>query len=145
MKAQKEKSRYASLILAGVVLAVALVSALVMRAVQASRGPQNMIYVEVDGADILRVPLGKDARYVIRDGVPEKVSADTTLESLGDDALPENHDINIIEIRDGGAFCFQSNCENQVCVNMGTLSGDAYDTPIVCLPHSMFVFITQEE
>ena len=130
------------------VVAVALIFALVLRMQKGSAPEQKTgptAFVQVDGTEILRVPLSEDAKYIVADGEVRAIADDVTLEALGEEASASKHDINIIRIRDGSIFCEESNCENRVCVHTAPITGEAYDTPIVCLPHGMFVYLVQEE
>ncbi len=107
--------------------------------------PESRFWVIVEGGkgEIMRVPLDEDARYVIKDGAAEKADGSVTLDSLGEEAYPSKHDVNILEIKDNAVSCIESNCSNQVCVSMGQLTNASYDIPIVCLPHGIVIVIEE--
>ena len=102
-------------------------------------------YVTVDGKDVLRVPLTANGTYMVMDGTATDVEQGTTLESLGEDASPSKHDVNLIVLEDGSIRCYASNCDNQVCVHTAAITGGTYDTPIVCLPHGMFIYAEPDQ
>ena len=78
---------------------------------------------------------------MIKDGEVSEVSRDTTLASLGDEALETRHHINLMLVEDGAVSVVESNCSNQVCVSIGKLTGSDYDFPITCLPHGLIIVI----
>ena len=124
-----------------VLLGIILISFLAAALLQKNSGPKLEVVVQYGDQEILRVPLKKDAMYKIEDGKAEEVSLDTTLTSLGEEAYPSQHDVNLLEVMDGEVWMAESNCSNQVCVSIGKLSGSDYDFPITCLPHGLIVVI----
>jgi hypothetical protein len=81
------------------------------------------------------------AMYMIKDAEVTKVPDDTTLASMGDEALETRHHINLMQVKDGAVSVVESNCSNQVCVSIGKLTGSDYDFPITCLPHGLIIVI----
>lgn len=133
--------RKRNLIVLLVLLAIILISSVSAVLIQKNSGPKLEVVVQYGDQEILRVPLKKDAMYKIEDGQASEVPADTTLESLGEEAYPSHHDVNLLEVKDGEVWMAESNCSNQVCVSIGKLSGSDYDFPITCLPHGLIVVI----
>ncbi|HCS67919.1 MAG TPA: NusG domain II-containing protein [Oribacterium sp.] len=133
--------RKRNLIMLLVLLGIILISFLAAALLQKNSGPKLEVVVQYGDQEILRVPLKKDAMYKIEDGKAEEVSQDTTLTSLGEEAYPSQHDVNLLEVKDGEVWMAESNCSNQVCVSIGKLSGSDYDFPITCLPHGLIVVI----
>lgn len=97
------------------------------------------VHVEVDGVTVLETPLTGESKYAIIDGRAVELEVETTLTDMQGLADPANHDVNLIYIHDGRVACSESNCENQVCVHTGELTGSAFDLPIICLPHGVVV------
>jgi len=97
------------------------------------------VHVEVDGKTVLETPLTGESKYAIIDGRAVELEVETTLADMQGLADPANHDVNLIYIHDGRVACSESNCENQVCVHTGELTGSAFDLPIICLPHGVVV------
>ena len=106
--------------------------------------PELIAYIQVGGDEILRFPLSENAKYLVADGQVLAVEEDVTLESLGEEAEASKHDINLFLVKDGTVCCAESNCENQICVHTPAITGDRYDTPIVCLPHDLFLYLVTE-
>lgn len=140
------KKRKHDLILIAAVLVTALVFALASRLLRGhgtQAGNALQVVAEAEGTEVLRVPLSENAAYIVQDGAVQKTDATVTLQSLGEEADPARHDVNLIVIEDGSVRCAEANCENQICVQTPALSADAGDTPIVCLPHGLFVYLTE--
>lgn len=133
----RRRNRLAFLLLA-VLLLVSLVSLLFLHVLHASSADALQVAVQYQGQDILRVPLGEDAMYLLRDGTTEPVGMDATIASL--DAA-DRGDCNLLEIKDGEAWIAESNCKNQICVRTGHLSAANYDFPITCLPHGLVIVV----
>ena len=133
--------RYASIILAGLLRAVSLLVTGIYYVMQKKNASALYLCVQVNASEILRTPLSENALYMIKDGVAEQVSEDTSLLSLGEEGLASLHDVNFVRIKDGVVTCTESNCDNQVCVFTPAISGDSYDLPIVCLPHQLILQI----
>ena len=79
-----------------VLLGIILISFLAAALLQKNSGPKLEVVVQYGDQEILRVPLKKDAMYKIEDGKAEEVSQDTTLTSLGEEAYPSQHDVNLL-------------------------------------------------
>lgn len=133
------------IIFIAVIVAAALLFALGVRMLRKTPEEETGVqaYVQVGGEEVLRVYLSKDGKYKITDGVAEEVTDNVTLETLGEDGKQSRHDVNFILVKDGSICCIESNCENQVCVHTPAITGDFYDTPIVCLPHGMFIYVVE--
>ena len=104
-------------------------------------GNQSQVVVSFQGTEIFRTDLDKDQKYIIEDGSARKTDFHTDLASLGEEAYPANHNVNLLTIEDGTVYMSESNCPGLVCVSMEPLTSDAYDIPIVCLPHGLLVTI----
>lgn len=142
------RSRKRDVIVAAVILAVTLASCIPLLIHHFSGTGETgglMVVTEVGGERVLEVPLNKDARYLLKDGEISQVDASVTLESMGEDALAIRHSLNLIVIENNTVRCQEANCQDQICVNIGTLTSTAYDTPIVCLPHQMVIYIEETE
>lgn len=127
-------------ILAAAVLFV-LLGSLFVRYLMKQHGERAEVVVSWRGNEILRTDLGRDREYLLEDGSAREIDFATTLETLGEEAYPANHDVNLMTIQDGRVFMAESNCPGQVCISMEPLSSKAYDIPIVCLPHGILVTI----
>ena len=134
----------------GILLLLLLGSAVVLLCGRPSAGAAGLyVTVEHDGKRILEVPLDRDARYLIIDGTAreaEDASPETAKSALSDveGADRQNsHEVNLLEIRDGTVRVTEANCQNQVCVHTTALTREAYDFPIVCLPHNLVITLTE--
>ena len=141
------KKRKRDLILLLVLLLILAVSGIVLLRRHWHENAEDGCTVVVRSLDavILEVPLSENGRYIIENGSAEKAAADLTLEKLGEEASPSKNEINILEVQDGAVRVFESNCQNQVCVQSGSLTEDAHDFPIVCLPHGLIVTIEESD
>lgn len=104
-------------------------------------GDKSQVVVSFQGTEILRTDLNKDQKYIIEDGTARETDVHTDLASLGEEAYPSNHNVNLLTIQDGTVYMSESNCPGLVCVSMEPLSSEAYDIPIVCLPHGLLITI----
>lgn len=104
---------------------------------------QLMLSVQRNGEELLLVPLSRDAKYEVLDDTAKEVPMETTLASLGEEADPSRHAVNLIEVRKQTARCSESNCSNQICVRTAALSAASYDLPIVCLPHGLVITVKE--
>lgn len=138
---QETVNKKRNIIVIAVIAAVIVISFVAMLVIRKTSGPRLDVVVQYGNQEILRVPLSKDAMYKIEDGRAIEVPKDTTLASLGEEAYPSQHDVNLLEIKGGEVWVPESNCSNQVCVSIGKLSGSDYDFPITCLPHGIIVVI----
>ncbi len=139
------KKRKRDLILLLVLLLILAVSGIVLlrRHWQEKAEDGYMVVVRSLDTEILRVPLSENGRYLIENGSAEKADADLSLEKLGDAASPSKNEINILDIQDNAVRVLESNCQNQVCVQSGSLTEEAHDFPIVCLPHGLIITIEE--
>ena len=133
-----------SILLAAALLIVSLAVTGGYVLAQKNAGPALYVVIQSEVDEILQVPLEENARYMIKDGVAEAVTDDTTLESLGEEGLESRHYVNFVTIQDGVVTCSESNCSNQVCVHTPAITGDAFDLPIVCLPHRLIIQVREE-
>ena len=141
------KKRRRDLILLGVLLLMLAAGGIVLlcRHWHENAGKGYTVVVRSLDEVILEVPLSENVRYLIENGSAEKADADLTLEKLGDEASPSKNEINILEIQDNEVCVLESNCQNQVCVQSGSLTDESHDFPIVCLPHGLIVTIEEPE
>ena len=111
------------LVIAGLILlsTVLLVVALLNRPMTAVE--ENMVIITVDGKEYARVPL----------------SAPQTVTVSQKDGC-----VNVVEVSDYGAVMLSSTCDNQLCVEMGEVTVDNWETRpnqqfIICLPNRVGV------
>ena len=111
------------LVIAGLILlsTVLLVVALLNRPMTAVE--ENMVIITVDGKEYARVPL----------------SAPQTVTVSQNDGC-----VNVVEVSDHGAVMLSSTCDNQLCVEMGEVTVDNWETRpnqqfIICLPNRVGV------
>jgi|GEM_PF-546953 len=128
-------------VLLGIILAVIIISFGIITYIHYTAQPKLEVVVQYVDREIFRAPLGKDAMYMIKDGEVTEVSMDTTLASMGDEALETRHHINLVLVKDNAVSVVESNCQNQVCVSIGKLTGSDYDFPITCLPHGLIIVV----
>lgn len=105
----------------------------------ASDEGKKTVVVSVSGVKVLSADLNTDAMYIIEDGEARETDMYTSISDLGTEVYANKHDINLILIKDGAVSCSESNCDNQVCVHSGRMTGSSSDFPIVCLPHGMAI------
>ncbi len=141
------RKRKRDLILLAALLLILLVSTVLLLCRHFTENADGGLMVSVQSGSqlILEVPLSEDGWYVIENGVAEKAEADLTLASLGEEAAPSKNWVNILEIKDGSLRMTESNCDNQVCVQTGSLTDASHDFPIVCLPHGLIITIEEPE
>ena len=128
------------------IVAVCVIAGLIAAGLRLFRKPEPELiaYIQVGGEEVLRFALSENAKYLVADGEVLAVEEDVTLESLGEEAEASKHDINLFLVKDGSVCCAESNCDNQICVHTPAITGDARDTPIVCLPHDLFLYLVTE-
>lgn len=136
-----KKTLNRNVVLLSVMAMVIILSFGIMAFVRATAKPKLEVVVQYLDTEIFRAPLDKDAMYMIKDAEVTKVPDDTTLASMGDEALETRHHINLMQVKDGAVSVVESNCSNQVCVSIGQLTGSDYDFPITCLPHGLIIVI----
>ena len=84
---------------------------------QLSKQPGAEAVVTVDGAEVWRAPLAKEAQW----------------DYIGDDGQVGNR----VVIEDGTVRVDSADCPDKVCVNTGRIRSDG--EMIVCLPHKLIV------
>lgn len=110
-----------------VVLAIGLLAAVTL--LRPSGGQSGEIVVTVDGAEYARVPLGQKQTLTV---------------------TQEDGSVNVIEISERGAVMASSSCYNQLCVQMGEVTLDNWETRpnqqfIICLPNRVSVELVVKE
>lgn len=130
-----------NIILVAAFLIVILLSFGITAYVRYTAKPKLQVVVQFVDREIFRAPLDKDAMYMIKDGVVSEVPMDTTLASMGDEALETKHHINMMQVKDNSVAVVESNCSNQICVSIGKMTDTDYDFPITCLPHGLIIVI----
>ena len=110
-----------------VILIVLLVSVGLLAAVLLNRPmtavEEDMVIITIDGKEYARVPLSK----------PQTVTVEQ-----------KNGSVNVVEVSDHGAVMLSSTCDNQLCVEMGEVTVDNWETRpnqqfIICLPNRVGV------
>jgi len=111
------------LVIGGLLLIAAalLVLALVSRPM--TEVAQDMVIITVDGREYARVPLSR----------PQTVTVEQ-----------KNGSVNVVEVSSRGAVMHSSTCDNQLCVQMGEVTVDNWQTRpnqqfIICLPNRVSV------
>ena len=110
-----------------VALAIGLLAAVTL--LRPSGGQNGEIVVTVDGAEYARVPLGQKQTLTV---------------------TQEDGSVNVIEISERGAVMASSTCRNQLCVQMGEVTLDNWETRpnqqfIICLPNRVSVELVLKE
>lgn len=87
------------------------------------------IVVTVDGEEYARVPLGKQQTLTV--------------------TQPDGS-VNVIEVTERGAVMASSSCHNQLCVQMGEVTLDNWETRanqqyIICLPNRVSIELVVKE
>lgn len=108
-------------------LAIGLLAAVTL--LRPSGGQSGEIVVTVDGAEYARVPLGQKQTLTV---------------------TQEDGSVNVIEISERGAVMASSTCHNQLCVQMGEVTLDNWETRpnqqfIICLPNRVSVELVVKE
>lgn len=135
------KVKKRNIILVAAILIVILLSFGITAYIKYTAKPKLQVVVQFVDRVISRVPLDKDAMYMIKDGEVTEVPMDTTLASMGDEALETKHHINLMQVKDNSVAVVESNCSNQICVSIGKMTDTDYDFPITCLPHGLIIVI----
>ena len=111
------------LVIGGLLLIAAalLVLALVSRPM--TEVAQDMVIITVDGREYARVPLSR----------PQTVTVEQ-----------KNGSVNVVEVSSRGAVMHSSTCDNQLCVQMGEVTVDNWQTRpnqqfIICLTNRVSV------
>lgn len=90
-----------------------------------SKDSGSCVSVEVNGEEVMSLPLDKDTSIEI---------------------CPENSEVdfsNTLTVKDGKAFMSYANCPDQICVNRGEIGYEG--ETIVCLPHKVVVTVIKGE
>ena len=111
------------LVIAGVLLIAAALLAVVLLNRPMTAVDEDMVIISVDGKEYARVPLSK----------PQTVTVEQ-----------KNGSVNVVEVSDHGAVMLSSTCDNQLCVGMGEVTVDNWETRpnqqfIICLPNRVGV------
>ena len=111
------------LVIAGVLLIAAALLAVVLLNRPMTAVDEDMVIISVDGKEYARVPLSK----------PQTVTVEQ-----------KNGSVNVVEVSDHGAVMRSSTCDNQLCVEMGEVTVDNWETRpnqqfIICLPNRVGV------
>lgn len=90
---------------------------------------EDMVIISVDGKEYARVPLSK----------PRTVTVEQ-----------KSGSVNVVEVSDHGAVMLSSTCDNQLCVGMGEVTVDNWETRpnqqfIICLPNRVSVELAVTE
>ena len=110
-----------------VALAIGLLAAVTL--LRPSGGQNGEIVVTVDGAEYARVPLGQKQTLTV---------------------TQEDGSVNVVEISERGAVMASSTCHNHLCVQMGEVTLDNWETRpnqqfIICLPNRVSVELVVKE
>lgn len=111
-----------NLIILGTVVAAAVCLILLPHKI-GTQTEQNEIIVTVAGSEYARIPLSQPQTLTV---------------------AQENGAVNVIEVTQDGAVMLSSTCENQLCVHMGEVTCDNWETRperqfIICLPNRIAV------
>lgn len=111
-----------NLIILGTVVAAAVCLILLNPLIGTQTG-QDEIIVTVAGSEYARIPLGQPQTLTV---------------------TQENGAVNVIEVTRDGVMMLSSTCENQLCVHMGKVTRDNWETRperqfIICLPNRVSV------
>lgn len=123
-----DKRNYAIIALL-LVAAVGLLAAVLLMRPSGSESTTGEIVVTVDGAEYARIPLGERQTLTV--------------------TQPDGS-VNVIEILPNGAVMASSSCHNQLCVQMGEVTLDNWETRanqqyIICLPNRVSVELVVNE
>lgn len=123
-----DKRNYAIIALL-LVLAAGLLTAVLLMRPSGGESATGEIIVTVDGAEYARIPLGERQTLTV--------------------AQPDGS-VNVIEITPNGAVMASSSCHNQLCVQMGEVTLENWETRanqqyIICLPNRVSVELVVNE
>ena len=104
-------------------IAVAAAALLLLSQTLRPTAEESMVVISVDGEEYARVPLSKPQTVIVEQ--------------------PDGS-VNVVEISDHGAVMQSSTCHNQLCVFMGEVTVDNWETRpaqafIICLPNRVSV------
>ncbi len=111
------------LVIGGILLIAAVMLALTLLNRPMTAVDEDMVIISVDGKEYARVPLSK----------PQTVTV-----------AQKDGSVNVVEVSDHGAVMLSSTCDNQLCVEMGEVTVDNWETRpnqqfIICLPNRVGV------
>lgn len=111
------------LVIGGIFLIAAVMLALTLLNRPMTVVDEDMVIISVDGKEYARVPLSK----------PQTVTV-----------AQKDGSVNVVEVSDHGAVMLSSTCDNQLCVEMGEVTVDNWETRpnqqfIICLPNRVGV------
>lgn len=111
-----------------IAVAVLLFSLVLLMRPASTATASGEIVVTVDGEEYARVPLGKQTLTVTQ---------------------PDGS-VNVIEVTERGAVMASSSCHNQLCVQMGEVTLDNWETRanqqyIICLPNRVSIELVVKE
>lgn len=112
-----------------IAVAVLLFSLVLLMRHASTATASGEIVVTVDGEEYARVPLGKQQTLTV--------------------TQPDGS-VNVIEITERGAVMASSSCHNQLCVQMGEVTLDNWETRanqqyIICLPNRVSIELVVKE
>ena len=116
-------------VIAVIVLAAALLLAMTFLQRPMTAVEEDTVIISVDGKEYARVPLSK----------PRTVTV-----------TQEDGSVNVVEVSDHGAVMHSSTCGNQLCVRMGEVTVDNWETRpnqqfIICLPNRVSIELAVKE
>lgn len=117
------------LVIGGILLIAAALLAVTLFARPMTAVEEDMVIISVDGKEYARVPLSK----------PRTVTVEQ-----------QNGCVNVVEVSGRGAVMRSSTCDNQLCVGMGEVTVDNWETRpnqqfIICLPNRVSVELAVTE
>ena len=117
------------LVIGGILLIAAALLAVTLFARPMTAVEEDMVIISVDGKEYARVPLSK----------PRTVTVEQ-----------QNGCVNVVEVSGRGAVMLSSTCDNQLCVGMGEVTVDNWETRpnqqfIICLPNRVSVELAVTE
>ena len=111
------------LVIGGILLIAVVMLALTLLNRPMTAVEEDTVIISVDGKEYARVPLSK----------PRTVTVEQN-----------NGSVNVVEVSSRGAVMLSSTCDNQLCVEMGEVTVDNWETRpnqqfIICLPNRVGV------
>lgn len=104
-------------------MALLAVALMLLSPMMRTKTSEDVVIITVDGKEYARVPLSR----------PQTVTV-----------TQENGAVNVVEVTAEGAVMLSSTCHNQLCVQMGEVTRDNWETRpnqqfIICLPNRVSV------
>lgn len=140
-KTEERESRRRSLLFYGLLVLLLLCSGVGFYIYQQMKTPETAAVIRLGDRELLRAPLSRDARYLLKDGEITEVDMDYTMAANFSAEELSEHAINVLEIRDGRIRCIEANCPDLTCVHIAPMGADTDGIPIACLPHGMIITI----